>query len=149
MEHRSNVSSCLGLPRSQRLGRRAKASCKCRNSQNLRFTFQLHGETSHSKDYAEAGEPALKAMHRKNERGNKRRCFSMKKSFPIFLEHFMAEKMWGTAWEALGVPAKVIRMWMCTIHGVGCWRRLQGRCHLFTILIHCWHCPVSLRCCTL
>lgn len=66
MEHRSNVSSCLGLPRSQRLRCRAKASCKSRDSQNFSFTFHLHGETSHSKDHAEAGEPALKATHRKN-----------------------------------------------------------------------------------
>lgn len=77
MEHRRNVSSCLGLSRSQSLG--------CRDSQNFSFTSQLHGETSHSKDHVETGEPALKATHIEKIKGRQWKFFSMTKTFPYTL----------------------------------------------------------------
>lgn len=85
MEHRSNVSSCLGHLGSQKLGCRAKPSCKYRVSQNFSFTFQLHGETTHSKDHVEAGDPALKAMHREKMTGKQRKLFSKKKTLAYTL----------------------------------------------------------------
>lgn len=73
---------------SQRLGSRAKPSCKFRDSQNSSLTFQLHSESSHSKDQVETGELALKAKHVEKRKGKKKVLLYVRNAFPYTLRAF-------------------------------------------------------------
>lgn len=54
----------------------------------LSLIFQLHGESSHSKDQVEAGELALKAKHVETMKGKKKVLLYVKRAFPYTLRAF-------------------------------------------------------------
>lgn len=108
---------------------------------------------SHSKDHIEAGEPGLNATHiEKKMKEKKRKFFSVKKAFACTLVGAFCS--WGNVEYSMGNPWRssqgdqdvdVHHSWSGLVEEAA---QADTSC-TFTILIPCWHCPVSLRCCTL